>query len=112
MLNEKMRPERSIKGLGVWLFWTVVYWFRPRPKTIEAFLIKSVRTWWPWWTFKPHVFRNEDGKQWEVYLDEEPHYTEMRTIRLPVMIGESGKLVGVKLWDGILESNEIETEQT
>ena len=86
-----------------WAFWNTVYFFRIRRERVEW------HSWWrmmrrcrkPWAEFSPHVFRNDAGKQWEVYLsDERPVYSN-ETLKCSVgRSRETGEILAVTIYDG------------
>jgi hypothetical protein len=89
----------------VWLFWTVRYACRRTPRSLDEWLLKTERTWWPWKKCQPSVWHNDDGNQWHIYLTDEQSYTEPRTVRLDCHIGmESGSIVGFNVWDEVLRA--------
>lgn len=95
-------------GYLAWTFWSVVYLFRPRPKEFHAALLRGVRTWAPWWKFRPGVIRNRCGRMWEVYLSDEQTYTERRTIEVDVHVSQStGRIVGLNLFDEVCEPKKV-----
>lgn len=78
-----------------YIFWSVVYVFRPKAVTFDAYMLRGMRTMFPWKRFKPHVWYNEDGRQWEVYLTDESDYTEYRTLSVVCHVGmDTGDIVG------------------
>lgn len=90
-----------------WLFWRVCYAFRPTPRSFEGYLLRGMRTWWPWKKFRPSVWHNDDGKEWEIYLTDERSHTVRRTIAVDCHIGmESGDIVGFDVWDETLRAGE------
>ena len=87
-----------------WLFWNAVYLVRPRPRTLVGILDKTTRTQWPWRQFRPTVWHNDYGKQWEIILEHESSYS--REIDLPVWAhfaqpenGGPPRIVGMTIWD-------------
>lgn len=87
-----------------WLFWTVVYAFRRRPKGFFSILKKALRCRRPWWKFRPSVYHNDEGREWEVFLANEDTYTRRCCIPdCEVAISrETGHVIGVTLYDEIL----------
>jgi hypothetical protein len=84
-----------------WLFWSSIYAFQPTPKGLLSYLRRGMRCRPPWWKFKPHIFRNEDGKMWQVFLTDEASFTIPRQ-RLPVEIHmgmDSNQIVGFNVFD-------------
>lgn len=89
-----------------WGFWTLIYLFRPIPQELGSYLQKGERTRAPWWRFKPCIYHNDDGKQWEIWLEHEQGYVEKKTIPVEVCIGmDSGRIVGITIFDETLKSN-------
>lgn len=90
-----------------WLFWVVVYAFRPTStQSPEGYLTRCLRTIWPWAKFRPGAWHNDDGNQWHVTLTDEREFTQPRTITLDCHIGfESGDIVGFTIYDEILKRN-------
>ncbi len=93
------------KTLVKWAFWNAVYLFRPSSKDLAAYLTRGGRTRWPWRKFKPAVLRNDDGKQWEIYLSDDMSYTDSQ-VMLKVLAHismETGNIVGFTVWDETLK---------
>ena len=86
-----------------WLFWNIAYIGR-RPKDLGAFLVKMERTSWPWRRFKPNVFHNDDGHQWEIYLTDQGSYTVSGVpLRADVMFDhDTNAVVGMTIYDETL----------
>lgn len=87
-----------------WIFWTAAYAFRKTPADFQAHLLKGIRLRAPWWKFKPFVFRNEDGKQWEAWWGDEPSYAEIicggKNFRGEVHRSQTtNKIVGITVYD-------------
>lgn len=90
-----------------WLFWTVVYFFTPHSKDFDKAMTRLLRTRNPWWKFKPFIYHSDDGNMWQIYLEDEAHYVERRTLTLECHVGqESGRIVGFDIWDETLERKE------
>ena len=89
-----------------WLFWRFFYFFRnrlPGQQDLAYYLIMGKRCWYPWKKFKPSVYRNDDGKMWQIWFSEEEAYTERCFVDVECHIGmESGKIVGFDIWDEML----------
>ena len=88
-----------------WLFWVIVYWFRREPRTLEAFLVRVERCRPPWWTFKPSVWHNDEGREWHVYLSDESTYTDPNyMLRVDLhRIRETEEVVGFDVYDKDLQ---------
>ncbi len=69
-----------------YLFWNVVYCFVREGNTLESYLRKVNRCWWPWREFVPHAWHDEIGRQWEVCFEDASSYTRggLETIRVEV----------------------------
>ena len=90
-----------------WAFWSVVYLFRIKPKDLDDWMLRTERTWKPWFKFKPHVWHNDNGKLWEIHLDNERNYSKTVNITLDVEVGlETGKIVGFRIYDSQLQVEE------
>lgn len=91
-----------------WAFWSVVYLFRRDPHTLDFHLTKVTRLQKPWFKWRPNVFRNDAGSEWEVWLENEGAYTRRCCIPdCEVAIDhETGRVVGVTLFDEILLDGE------
>lgn len=85
---------------------------RPTPCDLAAWITEAKRTQQPWRKFKPSVFRNHDGKQWQVYFTAERDFTvSNRTLMVEPHIGqESGKVVGLTIRDEALTKLEQDTK--
>jgi len=57
-----------------WLFWVVFYSIKPIEKNIEGLSIRYLRIRYPFKKFKPFLYRNEEGKQWEIYFKDDDSY--------------------------------------
>lgn len=89
-----------MKKFVTWVFWTVCYVCRSVPRSLEGYLLRGTRTRWPWRKFRPSVWHNDDGSMWHVYLTDEEHFVQRRTLNLDVYVGqESGDVVGFDVWD-------------
>ena len=87
-----------------WLMWTFAYLFRPKPTELVAYLTRSERTRPPWWKFKPSLYHNDAGKQWEIWFDNESCYSQTSVISVTAHVGmESGEIVGFTIWDETLK---------
>jgi len=97
-----------------WIFWCAVYLVRRRPADLDAWLLYAVRTRSPWWVFCPSVYWNDDGNQWHVVLSDESSYTRSRQmLQVDLHIGhESGRIVGLNIWDESLRAAEAAKELT
>ncbi len=83
-----------------WLGWSAFYLFVPKPKDLDAHLTRGWRTRPPWWTFKPCVWHNDDGKQWEVWFRNDIGYTTTEWVRCEVHRSfETDEIVGLTIWD-------------
>jgi hypothetical protein len=83
-----------------WIYWKIYYLFRPCPKELLPLLIQGERTRPPWWRFKPYMWHNDEGNQWEIYFTEERDYTQVQDIRVTAHIGlDTGKIIGLTIWD-------------
>ena len=90
----------------LWLFWHAVYVFRPVPKSLEAFLIREWRLQPPWQRFKPYIYHNEEGSQWEVRWKDSQTFTRLQDLRVEAHVDtETGEIVGVTLWDEVLRAD-------
>lgn len=90
----------KIKRFMIWLFWYVVYKFRPEPKTFMGQWNKLIRTLCYWQKFRPCVFRNEDFKMWDIFFSDEQSYVKTKKITCLVHYGQdSGEPVGVSFCD-------------
>lgn len=87
-----------------WLLWTLWYLPQPRPRRLNPWLPRSLRCRKPWAKFRPSVWRNDGGREWEICLDDEPSYTiPAAKILVDLQIGrESGKIVGLDISDSLL----------
>ena len=56
--------------------------------------------------FSPQIYRNEDGKMWEIYFKDEDGYVESREMRVKAQISrETGEVVGIKILDEFLRES-------
>lgn len=90
-----------------WLGWMIYYWstlYPMRSKDLGGYLQYAIRTMPPWRKFTPSVYRNEDGKSWEIWLENDNSYSEIRTIKCDAAISrDGGRIVGLTLFDEELE---------
>ena len=85
-----------------WLFWLCCYAIAPRPKSLKSFIRKIERTRAPWWKFKPYVWRNSDGKMWEVRFSPERCYTQTMMLQVEAKIDcETEEIIGFNIFDEI-----------
>jgi len=97
-----------------YVFWILRYLFAGPDKDLAACLNRLDRTRWPWRKFSPNVWRNDDGRFWQVCLDDEESYT---ATDVPLVVNiqygmETGKVVGMKIRDCVLrKAAEIEEAQ-
>ena len=93
-----------MKKFVTWLFWSVYYFFHFAPNSLDKYLTYGMRTRWPWRTFRPSVWHNDDGNMWHVYFTDERHFVERRTLSLDCYVNESGDIVGFDVWDEALKA--------
>jgi hypothetical protein len=87
-----------------WFFWKIWYLFIPESRDLLTYLIKLDRIRSPWWKFKPSMYHNDDGKEWEIWFEHEQGYTEKRTIQVEAVIGmDTGNIVGITIFDEVLK---------
>lgn len=56
--------------------------------------------------FSPQIYRNEDGRMWEIYFKDEDGYAEAREMRVKAHISrETGEVVGIKILDEFLKES-------
>lgn len=56
--------------------------------------------------FSPQIYRNEDGRMWEIYFKDEDGYVESRDMRVKAQISrETGEVVGIKILDEFLKES-------
>lgn len=85
------------------LLWRLVYWCRGEPTDLPGYILFLERT-RKRKPFKPCLRHNQDGRQWEVYFENEMSYCERRTLTLEVYVGQkSGRVTGLIVWDEQLE---------
>lgn len=94
-------------------WWNIYYlpWkfrgYYPR-KIDERFFLMVSRTSWPWRTFKPYVWHNEDGKRWHVHFEADSD--RVVHLRLPVnahVSQETGMIVGLTIRDETLKQEQV-----
>ncbi len=92
-----------------WLGWVLYYIPQPRLKDLGTYITRMLRMRPPWWKFKPCMWHNDDGKQWEIYFEEEQSFTQQENLRIDVHRGfETNRIVGLTIWDEKLKcSNEF-----
>ncbi len=82
-----------------WIFWNIAYMFRRRPKEFAAFLLWGSRCYWQR-KFRPYLWHNDDGSQWQVYFTEERDYVQLDNLSCDLHIGmETGDIVGLTIHD-------------
>lgn len=89
-----------------WLFWNAYYLpqFR-QPRKLSQWLTRVKRTQWPWWKFKPHLFRNDDGRQWEIYFSNASAVYSRETITLDVGRDmDTGEIVAFTIYDEVMRA--------
>ena len=81
-----------------WLFWATAL-LCYRPKTFNGLMWKRKLVGFPpWQKFKPYVFHNKTGRQWEVYFTDEVPVSRQQKLTVVAHIGqESGKIVGLTI---------------
>ncbi len=97
-----------------YIFWKLRYLFSGPDNDLAACMNRLDRTKWPWRKFRPGAWHNDDGYNWEVWLDDEQSYTASNVpLVVDVQYGmETGKVVGVKIRDCVLrKAAEIEEAQ-
>ena len=86
-----------------WLGWMLYYLPRRRPKELGPWLIRAERTRPPWWKFKPNVWHNDHGRQWEVYFKDDMDFCRIQTMQVDAHISqETGEIVGLTIYDETL----------
>ena len=90
-----------------WFFWWLVCAFAPPAKDLQTWLARSERTRPPWWEFKPCVWHNDAGKQWEVWFENENCFCKPNeTLSVDLYIGlDTGRIVGLTVADEALEKH-------
>lgn len=93
----------AIKYL-TWSFWCCYYAVTPRPKDFGDYIDSLMRRRVPWWKFKPYIYHNSHGKQWEIGWSEDRHYVKTLTIQVEAHIDiDTNAIVGLTLFDEILK---------
>ena len=56
--------------------------------------------------FSLQIYRNEDGRMYEIYFKDEDGYVEDREMRVKAQISrETGEVVGIKILDEFLKES-------
>ncbi len=101
---------KTISAYLRWIFWTGAYACRAKPGDLAGYLLRSKRTRPPRWKFRPSLFHNENGKQWEIRFDDESSYSRREVLQVEVQRGmETGRIVGLTIWDEKLRKVEPES---
>jgi len=82
-------------------YWIVYYWLFP-PKGLHPFLRAACRC---MGKFKPYLYRNESGKQWEImFTNESDVVYANRSVQADLHIGrDTGNIVGLTIRDRVLQ---------
>ena len=104
----------TVLRYGKWAFWNLAYLVYRPENTMHGWVTKAIRTRKPWWKFRPCVYRNADGKEWEITLGDERCCTHIRQkIELDVGVGfDSGKIVSLDIPDESLRALELKLAKT
>ncbi len=88
-----------------WIMWSLFYAVRPRPEDLAGYLRRIGQTSPPWRTFRPNVYRSDEGKEWHVWFrDEQAYVISRQSLQVDLHIGmESGEIVGLTIWDESLK---------
>lgn len=88
-----------------WLLWVLFYSVQPSPKDLMAYITRGLRIRPPWWTFKPCIWHNDAGRQWEIHFEEEQSFVQAETLKIDVHRGfDTNRIVGLTIWDEKLKS--------
>lgn len=100
-----MKILQAVRKFLSYFFWNLGYCFRLEEKDFGAFLLRSNRTRWPWKKFRPSVWYNEDGRQWEIYFTNERSYAVLNNqLSVELHVGmETGRVTGLTIWEEFLE---------
>jgi len=84
-----------------WLWWNVIWYITPTPTNLHKYLKKVTKTYWPWFKFKPCIYRNDVGNMYEVWLRNDLHYSKRVTITImaDIEFNKEGKICGIDLFD-------------
>lgn len=93
---------KTLEKYGEWLFWKTYYLFKPIEQDVVDYLERMIRTRPPWWKFEPNLRRNEVGKQWEIYFDNDYQYVTTIDLNVEAYIGEDGEIKGLVVYDETL----------
>lgn len=86
-----------------WLFWSAYYGIFGYPKTLDAYINATMKTWNPWRRFKPSLYHNDDLREWQVWFEDDLPYCCRETMSLEVFRSDrTGRIVGLKVWDELL----------
>lgn len=95
----------TLKTYATWIFWLLWYLPRREPKELTGLLLRDWRTRKPWWTWKPYLYRNHGGLQWEAYFSDDGDYTSSN-IHVPCEVSfseDTGEITALTIHDGTLK---------
>jgi len=88
----------EIKKYICWLFWSLIYLPLSKPKELKRYLRRSLRTFPPWWKFKPFVSFDDEHNVFSVYFSNESTVTESITLTdVQCFVTNDRRIVGMRL---------------
>lgn len=90
------------------ILWNIYYLFVPKSDNIVLWLRRDLRCRFPR-KFKPCLWHNEEGKQWEIVFTQESPVSQQMRLQVTADIGQdSGNIVGLTIWDETLRDVDME----
>lgn len=99
--------------LPAWAMWSLWYLLPgTKPREFGPWMKMIERTWFPFKTFIPNAWHNDDGSQWHVSLTDESYYVNRATIQVEAYFSfDDGRCVGFNVWDETLRKIADEERQ-
>lgn len=93
-----------------WIYWNIYYLFQFESKfTLKDWCDKLTRTRSPHWKYKPFMFHNEHGKQWEINLprkEDDGSFNHNKNIWIyaNVEVDKDDDIVAITIYDETLKA--------
>lgn len=89
-----------------WIYWNIYFFFN---RDLNNWADKLILTRYPYWKYKPFMFYNKEGRQWEINFnrneDSELSYNKYVWIRVNAEVDQNDDIVGITIYDSALKAN-------
>lgn len=94
----------TIAKICSWAWWNIYYTFDRDESTLEKYIKRNSRCWWPWKTFIANAYHCDSMQDWQITLEDVSSYTSTdSTIRVTLSYAQDdGRVVGITIHDEVL----------